>query len=361
MLETKVEGAAGDVEAAANWLRSRLKAAVSTAGDEVQTARSAALDGWDGDAGDAYRGYARGLVVAADELVPVVERAAIKFELYAHRLRTCQDRMAGWRDEASAGGLAVSGTVIATPPTAVGPSVPSRPLTPGELADLDQAMAAYEVAAAKVELYNRLSNEVSAERESFTQWIAANLTPVQAEVKDETSRIDKFADFLKENAHAFLIGFTTSGGDEGLKKRAKELKQEAARLKKMARSGHPGRRAEGQKPTTKAKAKSLGKLADLAGKGGRSLGPVGIAIDLWNAYGDIKEGKSPSRVIVSTAASIGSGMVVGGIIAGLTVSAPAWGTALAVGAGGAVAAVGGGVASGEGLGRIAGLLHRISR
>lgn len=73
MLETKVEGAAGDVEAATNWLRSRLKAAVSTAGDEVQTARSTALDGWEGDAGDAYRGYARGLVIAADELAPVVE------------------------------------------------------------------------------------------------------------------------------------------------------------------------------------------------------------------------------------------------------------------------------------------------
>lgn len=209
-------------------------------------------------------------------------------------------------------------------------------------------MAAYAIAAAKVELYNRLVDEVSAERESFTQWITANLTPVRAEIKDETSQIERFANFLKENAHAFLIGFTTSGGDEGLKKRAKELKQEAARLKKMGRSGHPGRRAEGQKPATKAKAKSLGKLADLAGKGGRSLGPIGIAVDLWNAYGDIKEGKSPSRVVVSTAASIGSGMVVGGIIAGLTVSAPAWGTALAVGAGGAAAAVGGGWLAGKG-------------
>jgi uncharacterized protein YukE len=348
MLETKVDGAAGDVEAAANWLRSKLKAAVATAGDEVQAARSTALDGWEGDAGDAYRGYARGLVVAADELVPVVERAATKFELYAHRLRACQDRMASWRDEASAGGLTVSGTVIATPPTAVGPSVPSRPLTAGELAELDQAMAAYEVAAAKVELYNRLSNDVSAERESFTQWIAANLTPVQAEIKDETSRIAKIAEFLKSNAHALLIGFTTSGGEKGLAKRAKELAKEAERLRKLKRSGHPGRRAEGTKPETKAKAKGFGKLAEWAGRGGKALGPIGIGLELWNAYGDLKEGKSPGKVITSTAASIGGGMVAGAAIAGITASSPAWGTVLAVGFGAAVVGVAAGAAAGAG-------------
>ncbi|WP_143033850.1 hypothetical protein [Nocardioides sp. YR527] len=344
MLETKVDGAPGDVEAAANWLRSRLKGAVTTAGDKVQVARSMALDGWEGDAGDAYRGYARGLVAAADDLAPVVERAASKFELYAHRLRTCQDRMADSREKASAGGLNVSGTVIAEPPTAVGPSVPSRALSTGEQAQLDQAMAAYEVAAAKVELYNRLIDEVVAERESFTQWIAANLTPARAEIKQETSGLDKFRDFLKDNAHALLIGFTTSGGEKGLGKRAKELMKEAEDLRKLRRSGHPGRRAEGNKATTKAKVKGLGKFAEWAGKGGKAFGPIGIGLELWNAYGDLKEGKSPGKVITSTAASIGAGMVAGAAIAGITASSPAWGTALAVGFGAAVV----GVAAGAG-------------
>lgn len=340
MIETRIDGNVGSVNAAGDWLRNTLCRSLSSAADTVQAGRQNSRSTWEGDSGDAYRGYAADIVTLTDAHADRTARAAGKFDAYADRLQHAQDVMFDLRAEAMAGGLSVTGTTIQAPPDAYAPGIPHGTLTPAEADAYSRLVADYENAAAKVELYNQLDGRARAERAAFTGWIDANLVAVAAELSAESRDVQHLVDVLTQHAGDFLIGFTFSAGESGLGKRASELDRQAAELRRLRRSGNPALRALGEDPETHIRIRGLGHAGDLLEHGSRLLGPAGAGIDLWNGYQDLQDGESPGQVILSTAGGMAAGAAAGAVIAGLTVTAPAWGTALAVGAGAAAVGLG---------------------
>ncbi|MDP3893190.1 hypothetical protein [Nocardioides sp.] len=340
MIETDVEGSPTSVLALSAWLRDSLKVETAAAGDCAQEARQHSASSWEGRAASAYRAYARDIVLVSDDHTARIERAAKKVDGYASRLQQVQDRMREVRGEARGGGLSVVGTVIKAPPEAVSPGMPHRELSSQEQTQYDAAVTAYTEAVARIELYEELASQVTQAVSTFTQWIDAELQPTPKELEADASDVGEMMSFLEKNAGNMVIGFSLVAGERGLKKRATELDREAKRLRGLRRSGHPGKRSQGNAPETRGRINDLKKTRDWLGRGGKFLGPVGTAFELWNAYDRIQDGESPGKVVVSTGLGIAAGVAAGVAVAGLVVTAPAWGTALAVGAAATIVGVG---------------------
>lgn len=361
MIQTDIPGSCSDVRAGADWLRDSLKMGTSRAGDLTSRARGTAAGEWDGLAGDSYSDFARRTTEVTDIHALRVEDAAMALDSYATHLGQLQERMRQVRIRASAGGLVVAGTIIKTPDTASRPATLPMDATPRELAAHDQSMAVYSDAVAKVELYNRLAEEVAATCTEHERWIADHLEPAARKAEEEGGA-DGLVGVLRNSAGQFLIGSGLTFTDRTMLAKVKALKdfaadarQKAKDLRKARRSGHPGRRAEGRASDARSRIRGYTEAADDAvskarwlGWGGKALGPLGLGIDGYFAYQGIQNGESPTGTILST----GGGALAGiGVVAGAgalatagVVTVPVWGTALVAGA----AAVGVGWATSEG-------------
>lgn len=310
MIDTRVEGSPESVESLAAWLRSSLGVQVVAAAELAASARSYSAGVWEGGAAEEYRDEARRLVKVTDRHASRVERSALLLDRYAARLRGSQDRMAGIRVEAATGGLLVIGTVVHDPP----------PASPEELR----------------QLYTALAEEVALARQAFVDWIDAELAPEPRSLESDASAVDRMVESAE--FRSVVMGFAFAGYPAGLRRRAKELEQRAKEFRSARRSGHPGRRAFGNRPETRTKVQQFGRIGGHLGKGAKFLGPMGIGFEAWSAGQQLAAGESPGKVISSTAAGVAAGLGAAVLVAGTAgaaATAPAWGTVALVGVGAA--------------------------
>lgn len=326
MIETLVEGETGEVAAAATWLRGTLELSLEQAGDQQSGARSTARGGWEGLAADGYQDFTRPIVAATDKHATRVGRAATALDEYATRLRTMKQTMADLRTRAVAGGLSVSGTVIAPPPT-----VPASVVVPGSPEDL-----ARQEAIDKVILYNTLADEAITAQQSFDDWIRTNLAADVADAR-ETDDIDVVLSELESLLPNFAAGVGSGLTGGALIRKADDYRDQARELRRRSRvSGDPRVRGHADTPSGR------GAIDDLLGKSrglgrfGRILsGPVGIGIDIVFGIQEGHESGDWTRAALTTGTSIAVGVGVTALVAAGIVTAPAW--AVVVG-GGALAA-----------------------
>lgn len=312
MIETRIEGSTASVEGAARWLRRSLEAGLEDASDRVVEARRAAGD-WEGEAGTAYAAYAADIVTVTDAHVDRVGQAAGLLDDYAVRLRTAQDRMRDLRDEATAGGLVVVGTVIQPPADAVPPPVVMGPISPAQSDRIAADQAAYDAQVAKIRLYDRIATDVAAEWQLFTDWVDTHLTTTTEEL--EAPDVSALESLVRENAGNLARAFGLEYGKRRLGDKAAALTDEADDLRAARRSGNPARRALGEAPDTPGRIDDLRGKADLLGKGSRLLGPVGTVIDTVDAL----ESDSPAGGLLAAGAGLGTTALV---IATAPVSVP---------------------------------------
>lgn len=327
MIETDVPGDVADVEAAARWLRTLL-AGTAASGDLVQQARGAAGRDWEGRAGDAYAGITRCAITAADDHEARVRRAVAVVEEYAARLAAVQSHMADVRARAAAGGLAVHGTVVASPGALVD-------ATPRELE--------------RQALHERLASETHAARAEHERWVAERLGSAADDARVDGA-VGALVDALVGKAAPFLTtaGVVLGAGllrerVEGMVTSSADARARADGLRRDARSGHPGRRAaattdaaRGQRRALQRAASEAAGLADDARRASRVLGPVGTAIEVAYAADAINDGGSPGGTLLAT----GTGMGVAGLVVVGTAGAPVVATALLAGGAAVVASEG---------------------
>lgn len=304
MIETRVEGSPAGIDSAAAWLRDSLRTRVDQAGEKVLSARRTAERQWEGEAGAAYAEYAGDIVRVTDEHVNRISRAADKFDAYSARLRQVQERMAGLRGEAAAGGLTVAGTVIQEPAPAVPYLVPTGDLSPQQTRQVDAARAQHEAQVAKVELYNRLLTEVEDEWTRFTAWVDAHLSPASEAL--EAPRVEQLVALVRENAGNLAINLALTHGERSLSRKSRSLLAEAKDLRRARRSGNPARRALGNAPDAPGRIRSLTSQSELLGRGGRVLGPAGAGLEVWNAL----ESDDPGGGLLAAGAGIGAGALI---------------------------------------------------
>lgn len=74
--DTRIEGRHGQIETAAQWLRTTAKSGATTFGDAAYDARSAVGSAWRDEAGDGFHNEATKLGKAADDVSSAAETAA---------------------------------------------------------------------------------------------------------------------------------------------------------------------------------------------------------------------------------------------------------------------------------------------
>lgn len=320
MIETRIEGDPGAVRTAARWLRTGLATQLDLAGDSQVAARGAASSGWEGEAADAYQDFSRSVLSGTDTHAGRIRRAATACEAFATRLEQAQTAMAGLRSRASRGGLDVSGTVIAAPP-----SVPPGMVevgSPQEAARLD--------AIARIELFNTLADEASAGHESLAQWVESRM-PADVSDARETDGLGELTEVAvgwAQNAGAGMAGLA-------LQRIARDMRAEGVEYRrKVRRSGNPAYRPPRDPEDLLSRARLLGRW------GGRLLGPVGIGLDVVFGIQEAHETGDWGRAATTTGTSI----VVGGLA-----------TAGVIALGGpAILAIGGGALVAYGASQVAG-------
>lgn len=314
MIETHVEGDPGSVTAAATWLRGTLGASTDRAADHQVAARSAARDGWEGDAASAYQSFTRPVVTATDDHVARIGRAATAFDDLSARLQRMQRTMEGIRGRAAAGGLTVSGTVVQPPP-----SVPASVVVPGSPEDL-----ARQEAIARVELYDELAAEASLARSEYDGWIQSRL-PSAAEDAAEETGLDKALGEIGSRVPGFAAGAGAGLTGLALGKVADDYRGRAREFRRRSRvSGNPAVRGQADTPGGRAQLDDWLNRADDLGRWGRILGgPAGVAIDV--GFG-IREGAQTgdwTRAAITTGTSIAVGAGVALAVVTAPVSVPA--------------------------------------
>lgn len=296
-IETRVDGSPDSVDAVATWLRASLRSGLDRAGDQLAAARSEALAGFRGQAGTSYELLAAHLLHLVDEHVARVDRATVLVTAYADRLRQQQQAMTGYRDQARAGGLTVTGTVILEPPVTV--------------------LGATGAPA----LYARLAAEVPAEHLRFLAWVEGHLG--SAERDDDAEEVRRWVQLVREHLDALGRNLGQAYTTYTLEEVARSLEDRAADRERARTPGDPGR-PPGRVPLDDIDGlRGLSRLADGAG---RALGPVGTAIDGYGAL----ESDEPAGGLIA----VGLGA---GVTAAVIVTAPASVPTLTVVAGGVAA------------------------
>ncbi len=300
-LETRAEGAPGEVAAAADWLRDSLATALEAAGDDLLAARAIALDSFRGRAGAAYVALDERLVRLLDEHAERVGAAARLVDAWAARLGVHHARMASVRARARAGDLTVHGTLVSVPAPALALGL-GRPDPLG--------------------LFVELQREVLAERAALAAWVGEHLAGAAEEL--EVTGLERWAGRLRRHLDGVGREFARDYAAHTLAEAARVLEEKARDLETAHRSGDPAHRALDLDPATVGRAGDLRDLSRWADAGGRLIGPAGTAVDSYTAL----ESDKPGGELLGVGAGAAAGTLGFGFAAAF--GAPAIG---AVGAG----------------------------
>lgn len=346
MIDTHVDGDVAAVRSSASWLRDSLEQNLGEGADDATAARRQSGSDWEGRDQAAYYAFTGKLVKAMDDHESRTGRAAQAYDDYAGRLHRLQHRMSQLRGDASGGGLVVTGETIQQPADAA--AVPGLPAgsTPAESQAHDESMKAHDAQVAKIELYNRISDDCTNARNDFEDYCSSDLAAAQKDA-EQGQDIDALRGFVEKNGLNFIAGASINSFNGNLDQRAKDYLAQADELRRARRSGNPARRARGRAPGAADKVGGWRNAARGLARWGKVLGVVGVATDIGFGVWDVAHGGSPGRATATTAASIAGGAAVvagaGALAAAGIVTAPVWGTALAAGA----VAVGAGWAAGK--------------
>ncbi len=287
-----MKGSTASVDSAASWLRDSLKVRVDDASEDVIAAKRMAERHWEGRSGTAYVGYAKEIITVTDAHVDRIETAAGKVEAYSVRLRQAKEQMKALRDEARQGGLDVVDTVIQVPSAALAPTPPALDATDRETQRFAHDMGAFQAQVDKVELYNRILEDVEREWSGFVAWIDSHLKSVPETL--EAPEVDAAANLALETVGNLGIALGLTLGERHLEKKSDAMRAQVKELQAARRSGDPSRRARGTAPDTPSRIRDLNKYADWAGRGGKVLGPAGATWDTYQALED----ESPGGALV---------------------------------------------------------------
>jgi len=337
-INTHINASPADITAAADWL-DKLKTGI----DEARTTLS--KSSWDrveltGEFGVALNEYVEDIISGCDDASSELKSSIDVINSWHDQVVWRKQDMAGYRDDAKAGGLTVTDDCYIQPPDEVD--------NPGELpkgASAKQkstwkiAHDNYTTYVKKMKLWNDLKSDADDTRTQLTDWVAEHMT-----VNPESPRYEIILAGLI-NSHV-----TTSGilGENAYYTEAYDMVRgkaiedaamrhfDASKSRTKYTNWKPDREAVVKR--TNASMPARVSNADIAGKAKRFGSRLGVGLTLAIAGWDIYNGKSPSQTGIETTAGLvaGSGIT----IAAATISAPAWATAGAVILGGTAIAYG---------------------
>lgn len=300
-IDIHIDGNPEEMRAVGGWLRSGLSSAVRDCNDRNLHAHADSKTGWLGAAGDAFRDTLSGAVPKVDELAGDIDAVGRSVERCADDLHTAQRGMRRASEIALRAGLTVTDRMILDPGPA--PTVPQA-LPANASTELvrahEQARAVHQAHAAKVRAYAAAAEEADIAR---TVWRYA-----RDRARDFwQSLVDKR--YLKATSLTNgLAGALLSSRSSTLEDSAKHFDREANNIARAGRAlpsdrGLARRVDEAVRfASSRSRAESFLARHDTVSRGAGAFKVAGVGIAAVGAGWAIHNGKSPSKVILSSGA-----------------------------------------------------------
>lgn len=346
-IDTHIDASPADITAAADWL-GKLKIGFDEAHSSLVNTMSARSE-LSGEFGRALNEYvndlANGCWSASSELKTSVDVINSWHDQVVWRKRD----MAGYRDDAKAGGLTVEDDRYIKPPDEVDdPGELPKGATGKQKSTWQTAHDNYTAYVEKKHLWDNLKSDVDDTRTQLTDWVAEHMTVNSKSPLYETILAGLInsgivaTGVLAKNAYYTEAYYMVR--DKAIEDAVMRHYEQSKSLSKDKKEWKPDREAVAKR--TNASMPDRVSNADLAGKAKKVAKHTGNVLTLAVAGWQIYDGKSPSQVAIETGAGIvaaaGAAALATTAAVALVGTAPAWvpiaagvvvGTAVAAGAG----------------------------
>ncbi|WP_143218261.1 hypothetical protein [Actinomyces naeslundii] len=340
-IDTLIDVSPADITTAADWL-DKLQLGFNHAESWLITATHQCTQ-ISGEFGNSLNEYTndlrRGCQDAFDQLVPIIDTINSWHDQVVWR----KQDMAGYRDDAKAGGLTVrEDRYIQAPESVSDPGNPPKGATEKQKNTWQTAHDEYNNYLEKSKLFDDLQEDAGETRKKLSDWVAQHMTvSSESPLYELTVKAlqDGTIEFSAYGIENIFLGPTYDSlvqkATPAATKRA-ALKSKNPQTEKGGKSPNPDSVARRAEASAKAKGGDPAFSAKAAKVGKRVGTTLTLALSGWEIY----NGNSPSKVGIETAAGFVVAAGVGAVAAAAT--APAWVTA------GATVLVGGAIVWGVG-------------
>ena len=340
-IDTLIDVSPADITTAADWL-DKLQLGFNHAESWLITATHQCTQ-ISGEFGNSLNEYTndlrRGCQDAFDQLVPIIDTINSWHDQVVWR----KQDMAGYRDDAKAGGLTVrEDRYIQAPESVSDPGNPPKGATEKQKNTWQTAHDEYNNYLEKSILFDDLQEDAGETRKKLSDWVAQHMTvSSESPLYELTVKAlqDGTIEFSAYGIENIFLGPTYDSlvqkATPAATKRA-ALKSKNPQTEKGGKSPNPDSVARRAEASAKAKGGDPAFSAKAAKVGKRVGTTLTLALSGWEIY----NGNSPSKVGIETAAGFVVAAGVGAVAAAAT--APAWVTA------GATVLVGGAIVWGVG-------------
>ena len=340
-IDTLIDVSPADITTAADWL-DKLQLGFNHAESWLITTTHQCTQ-ISGEFGNSLNEYTndlrRGCQDAFDQLVPIIDTINSWHDQVVWR----KQDMAGYRDDAKAGGLTVrEDRYIQAPESVSDPGNPPKGATEKQKNTWQTAHDEYNNYLEKSKLFDDLQEDAGETRKKLSDWVAQHMTvSSESPLYELTVKAlqDGTIEFSAYGIENIFLGPTYDSlvqkATPAATKRA-ALKSKNPQTEKGGKSPNPDSVARRAEASAKAKGGDPAFSAKAAKVGKRVGTTLTLALSGWEIY----NGNSPSKVGIETAAGFVVAAGVGAVAAAAT--APAWVTA------GATVLVGGAIVWGVG-------------
>lgn len=322
-METEIEGSPASIRGVAAWLVDTVSTAGSDLDEDVYQQYRRVPEVWEGDGADGMRGRLSTLAGGGSTVSSAASATGRELESLASALELSQADMASVREQASAGGLRVEGTVVHGPGDPP-PSVAALPAdaTPAQAQAYQQGVAAIEAYDALVVVWQTVTELAASAQE---RWETAVESAAATWSQNRGNVTGVFNDLMSNGVSAAARGAVAFNA---ARLRTFHLESAAAYDAHVrAVTGPDGRitttrghfydllDTSAQHADDAARLGSQVRSPEIAARLSRGLLALGVLATGYSIYDDIQNGESPAQAAVSNgvgfAASIGAGAAIG--------------------------------------------------
>jgi hypothetical protein len=322
-METRIEGSPASIRGVAAWLLDTVSTAGSDLDEDVYQQYRRVPEVWEGDGADGMRGRLSTLAGGGSTVSTAASATGRELESLASALELSQADMASAREQATAGGLRVDGTVVHGPGDPP-PSVPALPAdaTPAQAQAYQQGVAAIDAYDALVGVWQAVTELAASAQE---RWETAVESAAATWSQNRGNVTGVFNDLMSNGVSAAARGAVAYNAAQ---LRAFHLDSASAYDAHVrAVTGPDGRvtttrghfydllDTSTQHADDAARLGSQVRSPEVAARLSRGLLALGVVATGYSIYDDIQNGESPAQAAVSNgvgfAASIGAGAAIG--------------------------------------------------
>lgn len=315
-LDLTIQGDVEGIKAVSEWLSGTLAATADKSDVELSLLVSDASHWWTGESGAAFNSTAQAARRTTFSVPTFVKDLAEVMRAYAERLQRGQTFFDEVKDYAREGGLTVTANVVKAPEPGIlycpGPDAPA------------EDHAAYDDYLGRLELYNRLGQDVGTWEGQLELWVLERFGGLFEQLNGIAEAAAVLQGLIEHNKELVegVFAYAAARTNRDLatwRTTASQHLDDYETYKQNKRSGHPGRRAAAERAVPQdlrvARRQAFDNVSRLSSTA-RIIPGIGyVAAAGIGAY-ELSQGSSPTSFVIESLAGAGGAAVGGALVSG---------------------------------------------